>query len=219
MKNPNHFGSVTMLSGNRRRPYMVREGRSGRQMVIGFAATRAEGIMLLSDYNKTPWSPAISNMTLEELYRSWLKLKAPRLGTHNFNGLRSAYKHIQHLNKLPYRSIRLQQMQDSIDNCGLSYSTQSAIKNLWGHLDRYAYELDIIAKQYSPLLTSAQIPVTNKTAFTEEEIERLWNNVDIPNVDMVLIFLYTGFRISELIGMKVKNTWVLDGIMKGKNNQ
>ena len=37
-------------------------------------------------------------------------------------------------------------MQDCIDNCGCGYATQGAIKNLWGHLDKFAFEIDLIDK-------------------------------------------------------------------------
>ena len=65
-------------------------------------------------------------------------------------------------------------MQDTIDSCGCGYSTQGAIKNLWGHLDRFAMELDIVGKCCSDLLTSDPIPETTKEIFTDEEIALLW---------------------------------------------
>ena len=41
---------------------------------------------------------------------------------------------------------------------GKGYSTQGAIKNLWGYLDRFALELDVVSRCYSELLTSDPIP-------------------------------------------------------------
>ena len=54
MKNPNGYGTVTKLSGNRRKPYIVKEGISGRQKPIGYAATREEGLIMLANYNNDP---------------------------------------------------------------------------------------------------------------------------------------------------------------------
>ena len=202
MKNPNHFGTVTKLSGNRRRPWIVKEGQSGRQKPIGYAATREEGLILLAQYNKSPWDIETDKITLQELYELWLEKRAVKLGKGNQSSLKSAYKHCSGLSKLQYNQIKSYQMQDTIDSCGCGYSTQGAIKNLWGHLDRFAMELDVISKQCSTLLTSDPIPETTKEIFTDEEVTRLWENQNLPWVDSVLFFLYTGFRISEMIDLK-----------------
>ena len=62
-------------------------------------------------------------------------------------------------------------MQETIDNCGLSYSTQSHIKVLWGHLDNFAFELDIIDKMYSQMLESYQKILSNsQISETQKEI-------------------------------------------------
>lgn len=204
MKNPNGYGTVTKLSGNRRKPYIVKEGISGRQKPIGYAATREEGLIMLANYNNDPWDIETDKITFQELYDLWLEKRAVKLGESNRSSLKSAYKHCSKLNKMKYKQIKSYQMQDCIDSCGCGYSTQGAIKNLFGHLDRFAMELDIISKCCSDLLTSDPIPETSKEIFTDEEVSRLWENEKLEWVDSVLFFLYTGFRISEMIALKTK---------------
>jgi len=205
MKNPNGYGTVTKLSGNRRKPWIVKEGNSGKQKPIGYAATREEGLIMLAQYNNDPWDIETDKITLQELYDLWLEKRAVKLGDSNRSSLKSAYKHCSKLVKLRYKAIKSYQMQDCIDSCGKGYSTQGAIKNLWGHLDRFAMELDIITKCNSDLLTSEPIPETTKEVFTDEEVNRLWENEKLEWVDSVLFFLYTGFRISEMIELKTAN--------------
>lgn len=205
MKNPNGYGTVTKLSGNRRKPWIVKEGNSGKQKPIGYAATREEGLIMLAQYNNDPWDIETDKITLQELYNLWLEKRAVKLGDSNRSSLKSAYKHCSKLVKLRYKAIKSYQMQDCIDSCGKGYSTQGAIKNLWGHLDRFAMELDIITKCNSDLLTSEPIPETTKEVFTDEEVTRLWENEKLEWVDSVLFFLYTGFRISEMIELKTAN--------------
>ncbi|MEY8322180.1 hypothetical protein AAK894_14100 [Lachnospiraceae bacterium 46-61] len=48
MKNPNRYGTITKLSGNRRRPFIVKEGQTGQQKIIGYAATKTEALLLLA---------------------------------------------------------------------------------------------------------------------------------------------------------------------------
>ena len=224
MKNPNGYGTVTKLSGNRRKPWIVKEGISGRQKPIGYTATKEEGMILLAQYNNDPWDIEADKITLQELFDLWEEKRAVKLGTSNRSSLKSAYKHCSKLGKVRYKQIKSYQMQDCIDSCGCGYSTQGAIKNLWGHLDRFALELDIISKRCSDLLTSDPIPETTKEIFTDEEVSRLWENQNFPWVDSLLFFLYTGFRISEMIDLRTETVnlqeWTLTGGTKtaaGKN--
>lgn len=108
--------------------------------------------MLLAEYNRDPWDVDRAKITLEELFQLWKDKKAPKLGQSNRASLYSAFKHCSKLVNHPYKQIKAFQMQETIDGCGKGYSTQAAIKNLWGHLDRFALELDVITRCYSELL-------------------------------------------------------------------
>ncbi len=205
MKNPNKYGTVTKLSGNRRRPWVVREGQTGKQKPIGYTTTREEGLILLAQYNKQPWDIDTNKITLQQLYDLWLEKRITKLGISNQKVLKAAYNHCKIFANMRYNTIKSYQMQDCIDSCGLSYATQNAIKNLWGHLDKFAMELDIITKCYSDLLISSPIPETKKQIFTDDEIALLWQNQFTPWVDSILFLLYTGFRISEMLDLKIDN--------------
>ena len=208
-RNPNNYGCVTKLKGNRSKPWIVKvtiydENGHGRQVPIDYAETEEQGNIILAQYNNNPWNIDRNKITLAELYKRWEKIKLPKLGKANQSSLRSAYKHCARYYGVKYRNIRSYQMQDCIDNCGRSYSTQSAIKNLWGHLDQFAFELDIIDKMYSQLTTTPPVPETSRTPFTNQQIEALWKIKDEPWVNTVLIYLYTGFRLTELLGMRTE---------------
>ena len=74
MRNPNGYGSVVKLSGNRRRPYQVRKtvgfNEKGHPVyqTLDYTATREEGMILLAIFNKNPWDIDKVNMTLASLY-------------------------------------------------------------------------------------------------------------------------------------------------------
>lgn len=218
MKNPNGYGTVVRLSGNRRNPYAVRKtsrfNEKGHPVYvnIGYAPTKEAGMIMLAEYNKSPWDIEADKITLAALFELWKEKRMPKLGTSNAASLCSAYKHCKALYGMKYNQIKSYQMQDCIDSCGCGYSTQGAIKNLFGHLDRFAMELDIITKCCSTLLTSAPIPETSKLPFTDEEVSRLWENQFFPWADSVLFFLYTGFRISEMLALKVSSVQEVEGV-------
>lgn len=54
MKLPNNYGSITKLSGNRRRPFMVRKSLDGKQLVIGYFESKEKALQALADYNRQP---------------------------------------------------------------------------------------------------------------------------------------------------------------------
>jgi integrase len=145
----------------------------------------------------------------------WIEKKFPKLGSSNQDRMKTAFKHCSGLYQVKYRDIRAFHMQEVIDNCGRGYSTQSAIKNLFYHLDRFAMEMDLIDRQYSSMTTSESVSETTKRPFTEDEIKHLWAMRDKPWVDSVLVFLYTGFRISELLEVKTENVDLDAGVIKG----
>ena len=72
-RNPNRYGTVTKLSGARRRPWIVKEGKTGQQKIIGYAATREEAMILLANYNQNPWDIEADKITFKQLYELWLE--------------------------------------------------------------------------------------------------------------------------------------------------
>ena len=221
MKNPNGYGSVVKLSGNRRKPYTVRKTTGWNDkgqpiyLVIGYYATREEGMIALAEYNRNPYDIDKQKLTLKELYDKWSETILPKLGKSLQGGLKSAYKHIRKLEELKYRDIRSFQMQYTIDNCGHGYSTQATIKNLWGYLDRFAMEMDVISKMFSQLTTSAPVAESHKTPFSEAEIQNLWDHAEEPYVDTILIMLYSGWRIIEFVTLETSNVDMTNQTMKG----
>lgn len=222
MRLPNGYGSVVKLSGKRRNPYWVRltEGWDNRgypkYKTLAYVHTRSEGLTMLAKYHENPWD-ADSNITLGKLFERWVKDKKPLLSSSNGEKISFAHNHTCSLDKMQYKDIKSYHMQQTINKCGKGYATQAAIKAFWRHMDKYAFELDVIDKQYSELLTSAPEETPDRKPFTIEEISKLWRdyNNGVPDVDIPLIFIYTGFRISELQHMRVENVDFNTNIMTG----
>ena len=72
MRNPNGYGSITKLSGNRRKPWMVRAAAemiynkdtkktTCKRNTIGCYATRKEALQALAEYNSDPYNLESAN--------------------------------------------------------------------------------------------------------------------------------------------------------------
>lgn len=233
MRNPNGYGSVVKLSGNRRNPYMVRktdgynEKGHPKYVAIGYTRTREEGLYMLANYNNAPWDVEADKITLKELYKLFCERKLPKLGESNQSGIKASYNHISKLENMAYKNIKAFHMQETIDGCNLSYATQMNIKNLWLKLDKMAMELDIINKKNSQLVTTAPRPETTRTRFTDEELYKIWelyldykegkeiHGIPLEILDTVLMLIYTGFRITEFASLKTEDISLGIGTLKG----
>ena len=97
-------------------------------------------------------------------------------------------------------------LQRTIDDIE-KYSIRKSVKVLLNMLYAYAKKHEITDKEYNTDIELGKpVKVYDKQPFTDEEIQILWDNVDkIPFVDVVLILIYTGMRITELLEVENSN--------------
>lgn len=62
MKNPNGYGCIKKLSGNRRRPYIFVISEQGKQRVIDAFPSQVEALIFQTDYNRSHGRPRLSLM-------------------------------------------------------------------------------------------------------------------------------------------------------------
>lgn len=187
--------------------------------VIGYFETREAANIALAEYNAHPYDIELRKMTLRDLWEMWLEKEAPLRATASLVSNRKwVYNnYIAPLAERPYAQIRLPEMQYIVDSCGKGTGTQQAIKSFFMTLDDYAQalEMNITPRHNLIKLTHVETPSRSAAVFAEPEIQLLWDNVDAPFVDSTLIFLYTGWRISELLEMPKASVNLDEMIMVG----
>ena len=218
MKLPNGYGTVKKMSGKRRRPYVVKKTVGWHydevkdkmiqdQMTIGYAATRAEGLQMLAEYNNNPFDLKASKVTFQEVYERWSKEKFPTISHSNVKGYEASYKVCGSLNNKVFRDMKLVDLQTVVDTCGKNYPTLKKLKSLFSQLYEYAMKNDICSKDYSEFVDIVKYKDKNPdkrdhNKFTKEEIERLWTLAEDPYYQIVLMLIYNGCRISEFLDLK-----------------
>lgn len=211
MKNPNGYGTVIKLGGKRRRPYQVKitvgYNQDGKQLkkVLGAFATIREANEFLVRYNKTP-DLFINNATFSDVYYKWSESKFENISKSTIANYKIAFQHSRAIAGIKMRDIKTIHLQDVINEVG-GYGTKKSIKNLFSQLFEYSMRNDIVAKDYSKFVDIGEkkVVVTRKP-FTLKEIDTLWKLVDTTEwVDTVLILIYTGLRIGELLNLKNKD--------------
>lgn len=218
MKLPNGYGTVKKMSGKRRRPYVVKKTVGWHydevkdkmiqdQMTIGYAATRAEGLQMLAEYNNNPFDLKASKVTFQDVYERWSKEKFPTISHSNVKGYEASYKVCGSLNNKVFRDMKLVDLQTVVDTCGKNYPTLKKLKSLFSQLYEYAMKNDICSKDYSEFVDIVKYKDKNPdkrdhNKFTKEEIERLWTIGEDPYYQIVLMLIYNGCRISEFLDLK-----------------
>ena len=178
------------MSGKRRRPYVVKKTVGWHydevkdkmiqdQMTIGYAATRAEGLQMLAEYNNNPFDLKASKVTFQEVYERWSKEKFPTISHSNVKGYEASYKVCSTLYKKVFRDMKLVDLQTVVDTCGKNYPTLKKLKSLFSQLYEYAMKNDICSKDYSEFVDIMKYKDKNPdkrdhNKFTKKEIERLW---------------------------------------------
>ena len=92
-------------------------------ITVGYAATRAEGLQMLAEYNNNPFDTKAAKMTFSDVYEEWSKRKYPTVSESNVKGYTASYKACGTLYNKVFKDIRLVDLQNVIDTCGKNYPT------------------------------------------------------------------------------------------------
>lgn len=217
MRLPNGFGNVSKLTGNRRKPYRARvtagwetdeTGKRHQQFkTIGYYTTKEEGLLALCNYHQNP-TKSVEKITFDEVYKRWSKIHYPKISKSNERGYTAAYEYCHVLHKLVFADIRCAHLQQVIDDSTKNYPVLRRIKILFSQLYKYAMQNDICEKDYSSYVDVVQYKDRNPNAynrepFTPEQISRLWRMSGCrPGATIVLMMIYSGCRIGELLALK-----------------
>lgn len=232
-KMPNAYGSITKMSGKRRKPYRVRvtdrwviDDKTGRSKqlrpTLGYFETREEAMIALATYNENPYDINTDNITFSEVYEKWSDGYFRTLSNpSSARTIKAAYSYCNGLYNMRMQDIRVSHLEGTIINAQVGDSTKARIKSLFNMLYRYAVANDIVEKDYAAVMFANGNPIKRSRSrdvipFTQEEIQMLWNNLEqIPFVDMILIEIYSGWRPQELAILKTDDVDITSGTMRG----
>ncbi len=209
MKHPNGYGCITKLSGKRRRPYAIRitvgfnDKGTQKYKYLSYHATKKEAIIALAEYNKTPYDLNANSITFAEVYERYIADIKSTASKTMLIRLKSLFNHSEKLHKVVFKDLRRAHLQGVIDEIETP-NAKKTVAGFYRKLYKFALENDIVFKNYAESLVIPSIKVQNeKTVFTETEIAKLWSSAgENVNIDIVLILLYSGMRVSELLTLK-----------------
>lgn len=214
MKNPAGYGSISRMKGSRRKPYRVRvttgfevdeDGRARQiQRTVGTYATYEEAVEALAAYNRNPLSLE-PGVTFAEIYARWsAEQYAVRPSTSRV--YRAAFAAVAPLHDREFKKLKRNDLQNAIDTSGKNYPTMKMIRLLLQQLYKYAQQNDIVEKDYSRFVDISRHKPDDDgegkhTDIKPDEIAALWSRSDEPDVQSVLMLIYSGLRAGEFLAL------------------
>ena len=186
--------------------------------IYGYYATKQEALEVLATYNTSPYNIEENKITFSGVYDKWSKEHFEKVSDSAVENYSNAYrKYCQSLYNMRFKDIRLIHLQGVIDNCGMAHPTRAVIKTLFGVLFKFAMKNDIVDKNYAQFVdVGKREGKINRKPFTQEEIDKIFKYVDkLEYLDTVLIMIYTGLRIGELLDIKISNVHLEERYMIG----
>lgn len=232
MRLPNGYGSVTKLSGKRRKPYMARISNGCthdlehdkvivNRVLLGCYKTKKEALDAIAEYHAKPYDLAKKDMTFDDIYSIVLEKKISRLSKQSQKVYSSVYKHCTDIRDMKICDIHTEELQYVIDNCNRRSGTKDSIKAVMGKVFEYAMQNDLVKNDYSKYLEYKKDDVKiTRTVFSTKEVNLLWQEKDIYANQILLILLYTGMRANELFEMSRENVDLKNlcfNVVKAKN--
>lgn len=195
-----------------------------------------------------------SNYTFKQVYEEWKNLYYPtkeeikiekqthikakgKFSASHMANYRAAYNKCTNLHDIPYKYLRTIDFESVINTITGSSTKIKMFKLLFEELDKYAMQKDIIFKGYAQFIVIKKevseiiynnnfntLTKNTKKPFSYDEINKIWNAPNCLVKDILLILLYTGMRIEELLFLhnstiNLKEKYLIAGLKteNGKN--
>ena len=199
MKLPNGYGTVYRLSGNRRRPFVVKKTIGGKQKPLGYFESYQKAFEFLVELNHCTPS---HDVTFSAVYYGWKSRHFEKISKSSQTAYTISYRHLTSLHTTPFASITYPDLQKAVDSIEAGYCTRKKCRVLLSQLYKYAIKNGIVDHDLSPFVELPKhIVVHKKKPFTTRQIGKLWRYTDVVGVIDVLILIYTGMRVGEYLAL------------------
>lgn len=221
MRLPNGHGSVTKLKGRRHNPYWARitvgydENDKAIRKSLGTYKTKKEALEALVKH-KDDSNP--NSFTLQEVFDMYKKerIENDMIKEATIKSYEDNFKHLKSLNNRKFKELSVNDYQEVFNNMKrlnskketpLSKESKKRIKSVLSNLYTYALKHEIVEKDISVFIELGRgEQKVEKDIFNDIQIKKLFDNIDkIEDLDIILIFIYTGLRPSELLNLTKDN--------------
>lgn len=192
-----------------------------RKKPIGYFKTSQEANIALAEYNKNPYDLDKRNITFKEVYElAYKDANIDSKSNSTIKGYSSSFAKCAPIYDMKISEIKYTHLQEIIDSySNMSASSLNNILITFNMVFSFAMKNELVEKNAAEFVKVKEHKEQGvKTPFSREEVQYLWNNLDwkyhIQNKsklngetisDILLILIYTGMRINELLSVRTED--------------
>lgn len=222
-KRINGTGTVYKLSDvKRRRPWVAKVTRGFEESkkengipkfkqsykVIGYYENKKEAEEALNNFIGVSYEKDALRLLFSDVYTQW-KNSNEQLSNSSKTSYNAAFNALSHLHDLYFDSIKTADIELAITKANKNYPMIKKMQILLNQLYNYAIGNDIVDKNYSIFVKFDKYKKAYKkkikNVYKESEIEYIWKHSGELIYRILLMLLYTGLRINELLQLKTKD--------------
>lgn len=217
-KRPNGSGSIVKIKG-RRKPYravvtsgyMVDENGNKKQIrkLLGYFPNYYAAQEAIIRYHEKTNGIEIEYITFENLYNEWKNDTFHLYRKSTIYSYKHAYSMCGILYSMYMEDITITDLQNVIDECDKNYPVLKQVKTLFKQMYSYAlcynYVSDNCTKYIDLRMYKRNYIPREIKRFTVKQIESIWKNYTNKFDEIVLMLIYTGVRICELLDLHKKD--------------
>ena len=207
MKNPNGYGTIIKLSGNRRRPYACRKTMGFNDngypiyKYISYHKTRREAVQALAEYNKNPYS--LDKITFAQAFDRYITYKEGSVK--RISDIISLHRnYMAPLDNVYMADMSLGNIQAYFDSLETTKSTLDRVKNVLGQVIDYCVKRELMplsSKEIVKMIDltpKKQTRTVSRDVFSRDAVAWLWDHKEAETPHILLFYIYTGIRYDEI---------------------
>nr|DAI45057.1 MAG TPA: Integrase [Caudoviricetes sp.] len=226
LKRSNGSGSVYKMKHKKlRKPFRAvittgwtDEGKPIRK-TLGTYASQKEAYEALALFSNNPTALEKKRVITVEQCFQWYFEEAERMGLSagRIEVIDSVKKLMKPIHHMDITVLKTAHVQAIFDKFTYSQSYQQVVKSALVKMCNIAIKNEVISKNYMRdiIISKKAAPIKKATPFTQEDIYKLWLHQDELIVRIILIYIYTGVRLNELLTMKVDDIHLKERYMVG----
>ena len=172
-----------------------------KRVVLGYYKTQKEALAALSQYNESPFNISENELTFEKAYQIYLDTKEyASLGNSAKTARKCGYAYCKDLYKVRVRDLNKDMVKRVIDSVEQGSSTKQSVLTVIRIVVNYAYDRNLINKKCTDGISiEYSEPTYERIPFSDSEIQKLWELSGQWDIKVLLILLYSGLRVNELL--------------------
>lgn len=213
----NGAGTVSKLSGKRKKPYIAYSvSNDYKKVYLGTFKTQTEARKAISEFSNIT-NIDYYNITFSQAFTEWSETHFKNVSDKTMYSYNASLEKANTLHHKRLRDIRTNDFQNIINEMEKQKYSRSAIEKvlqLFSQLCKFGMENECVNQNYAQFVRLPKIQQKTKRIFTKEEVQKILNS-DNEICKIATCLIFTGCRVNELLNMKTEDVHLGKNYMIG----